>query len=458
MAYVGRMRIWRIATAGLLGCVASGFVAERPRPAAAEAAIVSNLDYPFIYPMSGVYTGNYPSNPHEGYDIFGYGSLQSPSPVFASHSGYVWETDPFGTPCVGSQGSVVRIRHGGLATNANGLRSNYHHLSSVVVPNNSWVAAGQLIGFEGHTGLQGVDCSQGNIHLHVEYRRENGGTPVAFPSFFVSPNTVVAAGSPIGFDGIWGLNGTPDSSVDKTVFFGLPGDIPITGDWDGNGRDGLGVVRFDPSTLTYKWYLSNTNLATLANGSAAAVSVSPIPVYGLDGDMPVAGDWDDDGDDSPGVYRRHSADNFTWYYLTNVLNPSGANVITAWGGPYNQFHNQVGDWNCDGKDTPGAFRITNAQWYLTNTSNHLSTNSTSYTPFAWGLNVDLPMAGDFLANGCDRPIVFQKNPASVGVQPIWYRNGGLPGTTVSFTFGTLNDFPMVLNWDTDNLDEYAILN
>jgi hypothetical protein len=76
---------------------------------------------------------------------------------------------------------------------------------------------------------------------------------VSFHSFFVPAGTVVAAGSPIGLDGVWKLNASADSVADKTVFFGLPGDIPITGDWNGNGRDGLGVVRFDPSTRTYKW-------------------------------------------------------------------------------------------------------------------------------------------------------------------------------------------------------------
>jgi hypothetical protein len=45
--------------------------------------------------------------------------------------------------------------------------------------------------------------------------------------------------------------------------FGLLGDEPVVGDWNGDGRDGLGVVRTVPGVSSAKyWYLRNTVTTT----------------------------------------------------------------------------------------------------------------------------------------------------------------------------------------------------
>jgi len=84
-------------------------------------------------------------------------------------------------------------------------------------------------------------------------------------------------------------------------FFGKPGDLPIAGDWDGDGIDTVGVYR--PSTSQF--FLVNDFLG------------GPVKtfVFGTQGDLPIAGDWNGDGVDGVGVYRKsdssmHLTDDF----------------------------------------------------------------------------------------------------------------------------------------------------
>ena len=75
-------------------------------------------------------------------------------------------------------------------------------------------------------------------------------------------------------------------TADHTFTYGLPGDVQLLGDWDGDGDATPGVVR--GST----WYLRNT----LEGGQADLTFAC-----GYLGDYPVVGDWDGNGTDHPGV-------------------------------------------------------------------------------------------------------------------------------------------------------------
>src|SRR5262249_37336232 len=64
----------------------------------------------------------------------------------------------------------------------------------------------------------------------------------------------------------------------KTVVnFGAAGDIPISGDWNGDGTDQVGVFR--------------SGIFLLNTGTATAPSTQYVPL-GQAGDQPVAGHWD----------------------------------------------------------------------------------------------------------------------------------------------------------------------
>jgi hypothetical protein len=65
--------------------------------------------------------------------------------------------------------------------------------------------------------------------------------------------------------------------ADYALNYGIPGDMPVTGDWNSDGIDTIGVYR---SGL---FYLRNSNTIGFAE-----------IIFGLGnpGDMPIAGNWD----------------------------------------------------------------------------------------------------------------------------------------------------------------------
>ena len=81
----------------------------------------------------------------------------------------------------------------------------------------------------------------------------------------------------------------PDGSS-ATVVLGDADDLPVTGDWDGNGVTDLGV--FDQATATFTLRFVD---------AAAQVLTAPLQL-GVPGDLPVAGDWDGDGITDVGVW------------------------------------------------------------------------------------------------------------------------------------------------------------
>src|SRR5262245_26893137 len=101
--------------------------------------------------------------------------------------------------------------------------------------------------------------------------------------------------------GTWFLDAAnQDYSPTTTIqiAFGQAGDVPVVGEWLGAGVARVGVFR--PSTGT--WYLDT---ASRPVGSSTGYSpLTTIQVgYGLAGDLPVVGQWLGDGTDHIGVFR-----------------------------------------------------------------------------------------------------------------------------------------------------------
>jgi fibronectin type 3 domain-containing protein len=102
-------------------------------------------------------------------------------------------------------------------------------------------------------------------------------------------------------------NSNSPGAPDITFQYGAPGQVPVAGDWDGNGTTTPGV--FDPSTAT--WYLRNSN-------SGGAPDVAPF-TFGLGGWKPVVGHWSGKGADTVGMVDPATG---TWYLRGS--NSSGA--------------------------------------------------------------------------------------------------------------------------------------
>lgn len=96
-------------------------------------------------------------------------------------------------------------------------------------------------------------------------------------------------------NGIGGANVNNSTPVAKqSVIFGSNGDTPVTGDWDGDGKDTIGTY----TDATSVWRLSNS-----LNGT---VDFSPV-VFGNINTRPIAGDWNGDGLDTIGVFNQVTA-------------------------------------------------------------------------------------------------------------------------------------------------------
>lgn len=160
-----------------------------------------------------------------------------------------------------------------------------------------------------------------------------------------------------------------------SVAFGQAGDIPIAGDWTGKGRDGIGVFR--PSAVSF--FLKNT---------LDAAPPDIIMTLGTRGDMPLAGDWDGDGVSGLGVYRP-SEDRF---YLVNTLVNNGTGRVdysfSLKTGPGLAF---AGRWNAVSKRAGVGIKQANKSTVFL--KDDVTTTRVTDAQFVLGEADDIPLAG-----------------------------------------------------------------
>lgn len=169
---------------------------------------------------------------------------------------------------------------------------------------------------------------------------------------------------PLPADGLtWLIRQVPGPGDPDLVFvYGTRGDIPVVGDWNGDGVDTVGVVRGN------QWLLRNSNA-----GGEADIDLT----FGQAGDIPVVGDWNGDGRDTPGVVRG------TRWILLNGFDPAGP-VVEFDFGPAEGVP-VVGDWTASGRDLPGRF--VDGEWRLRNSL----TEGTPDAEFSFGDAAGIPV-------------------------------------------------------------------
>jgi Tol biopolymer transport system component len=113
----------------------------------------------------------------------------------------------------------------------------------------------------------------------------------------------------------------------------------------------------------------------------------------------------------------------------------------------------MGDWTCDGTDTPGLYRRSDGYVYLRNTN----TQGIADTRFFYGDPGDVPIAGDFDGDGCDTVSIYRPSEARFYViNELGEDEGGLGAAEYSFLFGDIGDTPVVGDWDGDGIDEVGL--
>ena len=146
--------------------------------------------------------------------------------------------------------------------------------------------------------------------------------------------------------GMWYLDTTKTGVVNTTFRFGKPGDVPVVGDWDGNGISDIGVFR----SSSGMWYLDTTRTGIISSSFR----------FGKPEDVPVVGDWDGNGISDVGVFRSSTG---MWY-----LDTTRTGIISS-AFPFGKPGDVpvVGDWDGNGISDVGVFRSSVRMWYLDTT-------------------------------------------------------------------------------------------
>ena len=187
--------------------------------------------------------------------------------------------------------------------------------------------------------------------------------------------------------------------------FGLPGDIPVVGDWNGSGIAKIGIMRC-PASGVCTWYLDIGNRHTYDPATVGTY------LFGLPGDKPVVSNWSGIAQIAPvdniGVFRCPAASGVCTWVVDNIgvtvfstpvpvgaFNPSDAQYSFGLTGD----SPVIGNWSGTGQKRIGVFRPNSpiaglAQWFVDTNGDH------TFTPgfdqiFNYGLAGDQPVVGFF---------------------------------------------------------------
>jgi hypothetical protein len=180
--------------------------------------------------------------------------------------------------------------------------------------------------------------------------------------------------------------------------------------------------------------------------------------YGDPADVPIFGDWDGDGIDTPGAYRQGPGGGFA--YLTNSLPANGAVGVADFNFYFGAFSDEVlvGDWDGDGTDTLGVNR--RGHMFLTDTNGSGGAPVPTDYDFLFGVAGDRAFGGD--ADGNGRDSVFLYRAQGIGAGFVYYTNqtpagpGVVATTAANFFFGIASDKFVSGDWDGNGVDTAGI--
>ena len=336
-----------------------------------------------------------------------------------------------------------------------------------VVREHSMAILPEVISLPGGSGLP----PGSTWHLSVI----NGGQPRRFrqdaDTLAGEPNGYFNAVSWTGADmnkSQWILTG-PDGKPLQQYMFGMADGIPITGDFNGDGVDEIGVF------IAGQWFLDLNGNGVWDDGDLWAK-------LGDDGDLPVTGDWDGDGKTDIGIFGKpwqgdpravaaeaglpDSQNQPTGRYKNLPPDPEQApeekrtmkrtaegkvradliDHVFNYGTPGDRP--VAGDWNGDGISTIGVFR--NGSWFLDMDGNGRWSEGDEYIEF--GQTGDVPVVGDFNRDGIDEIGVYRAGK--------WYldTNGNhqLDAQDKVYELGGPGDVPVVGDFDADGGEDLGV--
>jgi hypothetical protein len=240
-------------------------------------------------------------------------------------------------------------------------------------------------------------------------------------------------------------------SVDRVYFLGQTGDIPVVGDWNGSGFDKIGVFRNGLWVLDY-----NGNGQWDGPGAPTNPSVDVAATLGQAGDVPVVGDWNGSRWSKIGVFRSglwviDYNGNFQWDGPGAPTNPAvdvAATLGQSGDAPV------VGDWNKSGKAKIGIFR--GGLWVLDYNGNFqwdgpgAPANSNLDLAATLGQSGDVAVVGDWNGSGWSKIGVFRSGLWVLDYNGNFQWDGpgapGNPSVDAAGSLGQSGDVPVPGRW------------
>ncbi len=113
----------------------------------------------------------------------------------------------------------------------------------------------------------------------------------------------------------------------------------------------------------------------------------------------------------------------------------------------------MGDWDCDGIETPGMYRQSDGYVYLRNTN----TQGPGDIKFFFGNPGDVPIAGDFNGDGCGTVSIYRPSSQTFYIiNTLGENDGGLGAAEFSYVFGDPGDKPFVGDFDGDGVETVGL--
>jgi len=228
-------------------------------------------------------------------------------------------------------------------------------------------------------------------------------------------------------DSLWFAPGTASASAFQ-IYFGATSDIPVPGDYDGDGKTDAVIYR----PASGLWYGPRT-------GAAQIVIQMTL---GQAGDIPIPGDYDGDGDTDPAIYRPSSG-------LFFGTDRTGANVLlnTSFGQPGDVPVPR--DYDGDGETDPGIYRADATPehyglWYAP-----LSGGGVHQIYF--GAPGDVPVPGDYDGDAKADSVIFRPSSG------LWYGpRTGAAQIVIQLILGQAGDVPIPGYYDSNLATDPAI--
>ena len=232
-------------------------------------------------------------------------------------------------------------------------------------------------------------------------------------------------------NGVWDGCG-----IDRCLSIGMNGDIPLVGDWNGSGTSKVGAFR--PSDGTF--YLDYNG-----SGTWEGCGVDRCLQIGMLGDIPLVGDWDGTGSSKVGAFRPSDGTFYLDYNGNGVWDGCGTDRCLQIG--MNGDIPLVGDWNASGTSKVGAFRPSNGTFYLDYNGSGTWEGCATDRCLSIGMNGDIPLVGDWNGIGTAKVGVFRP---SDGIFYLDYNGSGTwdgCGTDRCLQIGMVGDIPLVGDWN-----------